>query len=78
MKNTEILNKNNNEIDWDAPMWVTSNHGILILTTGESNELYFTGTCLPCEGFPNGKYSQQWMKSTFRPMEVSLEIKISN
>lgn len=79
MKKKEILNKSeNNKIDWGLPMWVISKHGFIILTTGENNIKCFSGTCLPCESYLSGSYSDKWVKSDFIPLEESLTIVISN
>ena len=68
------------EIDWSKPQWVQSKYFLIniVLTTGESEDSYFTGTALPCKTYPKGSYSVYWSKSDFHYLTDEIPFIISN
>lgn len=66
------------QVDWSKPMWVISDDNMIVLTTGECDEKTFTGTCLPCNDYPNGDYSKAWTKRSFTPTTGTIMFPISN
>lgn len=80
MKKVEIPNpKQQQLINWDTPQWVVYEYkNIVILTTGENDGETFTGTCLPCEPHPNGRYSNAWLKKYYSLLTFDIPFTISN
>jgi len=76
MKKVTITPKQQ-EIDWSKPQWVQSGDRI-VLTTGTHIKDDFVGTCLPCEFYPNGSYSEKWGKKFFRLLTEEIQFTISN
>lgn len=72
--------ENKTEIDWSIPRWyINSKHNIVVLSTGEHDDFnMFSGTCLPCEDYPNGEYSDNWYKTAFRPLDFDFAFMVSN
>lgn len=65
------------EIDWSIPMWVVTENGKVVLTTGRHNKDYFWGTSLPHQENLVGLYGA-WRKNSFTPLQGEHTITISN
>lgn len=70
--------KKSNEIDWDIPQWVIAKNGDVVLTTGNHNGRSFSGTCMPCKGFPKGIYLNTWFKPNFTRLNFVILFVINN
>lgn len=78
MKKIKINQNDPEKIDWSKPMWVASDDGDLILTTGEHGYGTFTGMRLPDDFYPNGDFSMGWDKLKYSPLKGSHTVIISN
>lgn len=72
--------QNVTKINWSIPRWyINGDNNIVVLSTGEHDDFgKFTGTCLPCEAYPNGDYSDIWSKTSFRPLDFDFAFMVSN
>lgn len=68
----------NEGIDWSKPQWVITQKGTIVLTTGEHDGEYFTGTALPCREYPVGEHDNDWYKPQFQPITFDIPFTISN
>jgi len=66
-------------IDWSKPQWVIDedSHEV-VLTSGWHEGSIFSGTCMPCTAWPNGKHTIDWDKNDFRPLTIDIPFTISN
>ena len=80
MKKVIVPADKGTKINWYKPQWVINDLGIVVLTTGrhEQEGEGFSGTCLPCDEYPNGNYSTGWKKSGFKPLTYDIPFTISN
>lgn len=80
MKKVQIQNQKEKEIDWSKPQWVQSieRPDKIVLITKNHSEEAFSGTCMPCLDCPNGKYSDNWAKSSFHLLTDDITFIISN
>lgn len=85
MKKIELIEKKEGEqstekVNYSVPAWyrVIDNQDVIILSSGEHTEDCFTGMCLPCPYYPNGRFGINWAKEHTKRMEEILTIKISN
>lgn len=79
MKTTILKEEVNEVIDWSKPQWVITEDGIIILTSGVHSKYDFSGTCLPCNIYPNGEFSKSWSKEFFKLIPIDgLTIHIQN
>lgn len=72
------IKQTENIIDWTKPMWVVSQDGCIVLTTGKHDSNSFSGMMLPCTSNPKGIYASEWSKQVFKPLEGAHEVIISN
>lgn len=79
MKKVEITHSID-QVDWSKPQWVSYHieSTLIVLTNGIHEETKFTGTCLPCNSYPDGIYSENWSKELFVPLNGEIPFIISN
>lgn len=77
MKKANLEKATKPEINWDEPQWVYFSD-MVVLTTGEEYEDIFSGMCMPCSTYPNGRYSKTWEKSCFTRLTQDIQFIISN
>jgi GH43 family beta-xylosidase len=64
-----------NEIDWKISQLLISEDNTIILTNGQWNITFFSGTVLVSKHYCTGYYATTWEKNDFSKVTDSLTIK---